>query len=87
MLDPLLQAPLEVRQSLGLKRVLVINPLIQRPIKAHKTYPYLIRNIDINRANQVWSTNITYLRIKGGMLYLAVIIDWYSKAVILSDLE
>jgi len=38
--------------------------------------------LDIVRANQVWSTDITYIKIKGGMVYLAAIIDWYSKAIL-----
>ena len=48
----------------------------------HKKYPYLLRNLDINRPNQVWSTDITYIRIPGGFVYLAAVIDWYSKAVL-----
>jgi putative transposase len=49
---------------------------------AHKKYPYLLRGIAINKSNQVWSTDITYIRIKGGFVYLAAIIDWYSKAIL-----
>lgn len=45
-------------------------------------YPYLLRNLEINYANQVWSTDITYIRVKGGFVYLAAIIDWYSKAIL-----
>ena len=48
----------------------------------HKKYPYLLRDLDINRANQVWSTDITYIRLNGGFVYLAAIIDWYSKAIL-----
>lgn len=49
---------------------------------AHKKYPYLLRDIDINRPNHVWSTDITYIRINGGFVYLAAVIDWYSKAIL-----
>ena len=38
--------------------------------------------MDINQANQVWSTDITYIKRKGGFIYLAAIIDWYSKAIL-----
>jgi putative transposase len=46
---------------------------------AHKVYPYLLRNLEIIRPNQVWSTDITYIRMQCGFMYLAAIIDWYSR--------
>lgn len=49
---------------------------------AHQKYPYLLRNMEMNRPNQVWSTDITYIRVKGGFVYLAAVIDWYSKAIL-----
>ena len=52
------------------------------PVKEHKKYSYKLRGLDITQANQVWSTDITYVKINGGMVYLAVIIDWHSKAVL-----
>ena len=48
----------------------------------HKKYPYLLREMEINRPNQVWSTDITYIRVNGGFVYLAAIIDWHSKAIL-----
>tara|TARA_Y100000385_G_C13037528_1_gene613698 strand:+ start:254 stop:1420 length:1167 start_codon:yes stop_codon:yes gene_type:complete len=48
----------------------------------HKKYPYLLRDLDINKPNQVWSTDITYIRVDGGFVYLAAVIDWYSKAIL-----
>jgi putative transposase len=48
----------------------------------HKVYPYLLRNIDIDKPNKVWSGDITYIPIKGGHVYLAAIIDWYSKSIL-----
>ena len=48
----------------------------------HKKYPYLLRDIDINQANQVWITDITYIKVDSGFVYLATIIDWYSKAIL-----
>ncbi len=52
------------------------------PVKEHKKYGSKLLGLDITRANQVWSTDITYVKINGGMVYLAAIIDWYSKAVL-----
>lgn len=48
----------------------------------HHKYPYLLRELEVTRANQVWSTDITYLRFNGGFVYLAAIIDWHSKAIL-----
>lgn len=50
--------------------------------KAHKIYPYLLRNLDINRPNHVWCTDITYVRLKHGFVYLVAIMDWYSRKVL-----
>ena len=49
------------------------------PNKEHKIYPYLLRNIKIRHLNQVWAIDITYIRMKGGFVYLVAIIDWYSR--------
>ena len=62
-------------------------PIYQKPRTSirhpqHKVYPYLLRGLDINRANQVWSTDITYIPMKKGFLYLVAIIDWYSRKVL-----
>jgi putative transposase len=48
----------------------------------HKIYPYLLRGMDIIRPNQVWSSDITYIRLTHGFVYLVVIIDWYSRKVL-----
>jgi putative transposase len=73
----------EYRKQLGLKAVLAVRPPnTSWANKAHPKYSYKLRGLDITRANQVWSTDITYIKIKGGMVYLAAIIDWYSKAVL-----
>ena len=48
----------------------------------HKIYPYLLRGLDINRPNQVWATDITYLPVAKGFAYLTVILDWYSRKVL-----
>uniref|UniRef100_UPI0034DF816C IS3 family transposase n=1 Tax=Candidatus Thiodubiliella endoseptemdiera TaxID=2738886 RepID=UPI0034DF816C len=71
------------RQALGLKAVLAVKQVNTAiPIKAHKKYSYKLRGLGINHANQVWSTDITYIKIAGGMVYMAAIIDWHSKAVL-----
>ena len=48
----------------------------------HKIYPYLLRNLDINRPNQVWATDITYIPMAKGFIYLTVIMDWYSRKIL-----
>ena len=48
----------------------------------HKIYPYLLRNVEIVRPDQVWSADITYIPLRGGFLYLTAVIDWYSRYVL-----
>ena len=48
----------------------------------HKVYPYLLRGVAVKRPNQVWSTDITYVRLAGGFAYLVAIIDWASRAML-----
>ena len=48
----------------------------------HKVYPYLLRGVPIVRPDQVWSTDITYVPLPGGFMYLAAVIDWFSRYVI-----
>ena len=49
---------------------------------AHKIYPYLLRGVPITRVNQVWSTDITYIRLNHGFAYLVAVMDWYSRRVL-----
>lgn len=53
-----------------------------RRAAGHKIYPYLLRNVAIERVNQVWSTDITYLPLRSGYLYLAAVLDWHSRYVL-----
>lgn len=53
-----------------------------KPNKAHRIYPYLLRDIEINRSNQAWCTNITYLPMAQGFAYLVAIMDWHSRKVL-----
>jgi len=48
----------------------------------HKVYPYLLKGLDIERPNQVWASDITYIRMVGGFCYLVVVMDWYSRCVL-----
>ena len=57
-------------------------PHTSRPGKHHKIYPYLLRGLSIDRPNQVWATDITYIPMTRGFLYLVAIIDWYSRKVL-----
>ncbi len=50
--------------------------------QGHKVYPYLLRNVTIERPDQVWSADITYVPMTSGFMYLAAVIDWYSRYVI-----
>jgi putative transposase len=53
-----------------------------RPAPGHKVYPYLLRNVAVTQPDQVWSTDITYVPMRHGFLYLVAIIDWYSRYVL-----
>jgi putative transposase len=52
------------------------------PGQGHKIFPYLLRDVKIDRVDQVWSTDITYVPMQHGFMYLAAVIDWYSRYVI-----
>lgn len=55
--------------------------------KEHTIYPYLLRNIVINHANQVWCTDITYIGVRGGFVYLVAVMDWHSRKVLSWELS
>jgi putative transposase len=57
-------------------------PNTSRPHPQHRVYPYLLRGVAVTRPNQVWSTDITYVRLERGFAYLVAIIDWYSRKVL-----
>ena len=50
--------------------------------KKHKIYPYLLRNLKINKSNKVWAADITYIRLERGFCYLVAIIDWFSRYIL-----
>lgn len=57
-------------------------PNLSKRNKQHKIYPYLLRNLDIKRTNQVWAVDITYIAMSRGHMYLTAIIDWYSRYIV-----
>ena len=57
-------------------------PKLSQRNSEHKVYPYLLRNILIDRPNQVWSTDITYIPMQDGFMYLTAVIDWYSRYIL-----
>jgi putative transposase len=61
---------------------LVPRPDTSRPAPEHPVYPYLLRNLEISRVNQVWATDITYIPLERGFAYLCAIIDWHSRRVL-----
>jgi putative transposase len=62
-------------------------PNLSRAAVGHKVYPYLLRGVAIERVNQVWSTDITYVRLSKGFVYLVAIIDWFSRYVLSWELS
>jgi putative transposase len=57
-------------------------PRLSAAGRRHKVYPYLLRGVKIERPDQVWSTDITYVPMTAGFMYLAAVIDWYSRYVV-----
>jgi putative transposase len=62
-------------------------PNTSRPDEQHKVYPYLLRGVNIERPNQVWATDITYIRLRGGFVYLVAVLDWFSRYVLSWELS
>jgi putative transposase len=57
-------------------------PRTTKPEPGHKIYPYLLRGVEITRPNQVWAMDITYIPMERGYVYLAVVLDWFSRRVL-----
>ena len=62
-------------------------PHTSKPAPGHKIYPYLLRDVEIKHVNQVWSTDITYIPMRHGFMYLSAVIDWYSRYVLSWELS
>jgi putative transposase len=57
-------------------------PKLSQPGEAHTIYPYLLEGVQVTRINQVWSTDITYIRMARGFVYLVAVMDWFSRFVL-----
>lgn len=62
-------------------------PNLSKRLSEHRVYPYLLRGVSANAPNHIWGCDITYIRLKGGWLYLVAIIDWYSRFVVSWQLD
>jgi putative transposase len=62
-------------------------PHTSTPAPGHRLYPYLLRGLPITHADQVWSSDITYIRLRQGWVYLVAILDWYSRYVVAWELS
>lgn len=75
------------RRAGRLMRLMGLTPIYQKPRTstpnpAHKIYPYLLRGMEIREPNQVWCTDITYIPMRRGFLYLVAVMDWFSRKVL-----
>ena len=68
-------------QLMGLKAIYP-EPKTSIANKEHKKYPYLLRNVVITHPNHVWSTDITYIPMPNGFMYLCAVMDWYSRMIL-----
>jgi len=73
-----------VHRLMRLMGIEAIHPKRRTTIRdaGHRVFPYLLRDVEISRVNQVWSTDITYIPLRCGFMYLVAVIDWYSRHVI-----
>jgi putative transposase len=76
--------PKRIRRLMRLMGIEAIypKPRLSQANNEHRIYPYLLRDAKIERPNQVWSTDITYIRLLAGFVYLVAIIDWYSRYIL-----
>jgi putative transposase len=68
-------------EAMGIEAVYP-KPKLSQPGEGHKIYPYLLRGVAVERINQVWSTDITYIRMAQGFVYLVAVMDWFSRYVL-----
>lgn len=73
-----------VQRLMGLMGLQAIypRPHLSQGASTHEKYPYLLTDLEVVRPDQVWSTDITYIRMRGGFVYLVAIIDWFSRYVL-----
>ena len=70
-----------LRRQLGIEAIYT-KPHLSQPLAGHTIYPYLLRDVKIERVDQVWSADITYVRLQQGFIYLVAVIDWWSRYVL-----
>jgi putative transposase len=70
-----------VMRQMGLEAIYP-KPRLSQPTAGHQIYPYLLRGVTVNRVNQVWSADITYVRLAAGFVYLVAVMDWFSRYVL-----
>ena len=68
-------------EAMGIEAVYP-KPKLSAPGEGHRIYPYLLRDVKVTRLNQVWSTDITYIRMAQGFVYLVAVMDWFSRYVL-----
>ena len=68
-------------QRMGIEAV-YRRPRTSNPAPGHKIFPYLLRGVTIDRANQVWASDITYIPMARGFLYLAAVMDWFARRIL-----
>ena len=73
-------------QEMGISAIYP-KPNLSKPDKENKIYPYLLRNAVVTRPNQVWSIDITYIKLRHGFVYLTAVIDWYSRCIVGWELD
>jgi putative transposase len=71
-----------LRRKMGLETIWCRPRNTSNPDKSHRKYPYLLRNLEVTRPNQVWCADITYVPMPHGHAYLCVVMDWYSRKVL-----
>jgi len=79
--------PTNRKRAQRLMRLMGLESLAPKPNTSrshpeHRKYPYLLKNVEVTRANQAWATDISYIPLAVGFIYLVAIIDWYSRAVL-----
>ena len=79
--------PVNIKRVRRLMKKMALNvsypkPNTSKAFIGHKKYPYLLRDVEINRPNQVWSMDITYIKMNKGYMYLTAVIDWHSRFVL-----
>jgi len=84
--------PINVKRVRRLMRSMALWPIYPKPRlslsnKAHPKYPYLLRGVRPDRPDQVWASDITYIRLRGGFAYLTAVMDWYSRYVLSWELS